>query len=76
MSNVINKEMMLNRFAAFKRFNDWETEHPCSLEAREALAAIGSIYSLMPPEARKSSPDLYGIKAMQSALSHISIRGC
>jgi len=74
MSNHINKEKLLHRFAAFKQFNVWEKAHPCSIEAREALAAIGSVYNLMPPDARNSSPDLCGIKAMQSALSHI--RGC
>jgi len=73
MSRLDNKEKLRNRFAAFKRFNDWEKEHPETVEAREALAAVGTIYNLMPPESRNSFPDLRGIKAMQSALSHIRV---
>ncbi len=71
MSNLTNKETLQRRFAAFKRFNEWEKGHPCSFEAGEALAAISSIYNLIPQEFRKTSPDLCGIKAMQSAFSHI-----
>jgi hypothetical protein len=71
MNTLIDKEKLLDRLAAFKKFNDWEKEQACSMGASEALAAIGSLYNLMPPEARNSSPDLRGIKAMQSALSHI-----
>jgi hypothetical protein len=71
MNTLIDKEKLLDRLAAFKKFNNWEKEHPCSMNAIEAFAAIGSLYNLMPPEARNSSPDIRGIKAMQSALSHI-----
>jgi len=71
MSKLDNKEKHLNRFAAFKRFNDWEKKHPNTIDAREALAAVDAIYNLMPPESRNSFPNLCGIKVMQSALSHI-----
>jgi|WetSurMetagenome_2_1015567.scaffolds.fasta_scaffold290351_3 hypothetical protein len=71
MKKLADKENLLSRLAAFKKFNDWEKDQACSMDASEALAAIGSLYNLIPPEARNSSPDLRGIKAMQSALSHI-----
>jgi hypothetical protein len=73
MSKLYDKEKLRNRFAAFKRFNAWEKEHPCAIEARDALASIGTIYNLMPPESRNSSPNLRGIKSMRSALSHIRV---
>jgi len=71
MYQLDNKENLLKRLAAFKKFNDWEKEHPVEIGARESLAAVGKIYDLMPPESRNSFPDLCGIKAMQSALAHI-----
>jgi hypothetical protein len=71
MKSLAEKEHLLDRLAAFKKFNNWEKGQLCSMNAIDALAAIGSLYNLMPPEARNSSPDIQGIKAMQSALSHI-----
>jgi hypothetical protein len=73
MNKFYNKEKLRNRFAAFKRFNAWEKDHTEAIEAREALASIGTIYNLMPPESRTSSPDPRGIKSMQFALSHIRV---
>jgi hypothetical protein len=73
MRKFDNKEKLRNRLAAFKRFNDWEKEHADVIEAGEALASIGAIYNLMPPESRNSSPNLRGIKLMQSAFSHIRV---
>jgi hypothetical protein len=73
MRKFDNKEKLRNRLTAFKRFNDWEKEHTNVIEAREALASIGTIYNLMPPESRNSSPNLRGIKSMQSAFSHIRV---
>jgi len=71
MDNLNSKEELANRFAAFKRFNEWEKENPVSMDARGALAAIGAIYELMPDEIRDYHPDSFGVKAMQAALSHI-----
>jgi len=74
MNKLNSKEELVNRFAAFKRFNEWEKKNPVSMDACGALAAVGAIYDLMPEKSRNYSPDSCGIKSMQSALSHI--RGC
>jgi len=71
MNKLNRKKELLNRLAAFKRFNEWEKENPVSMDACEALAAVDAIYELMPDEIRNSHPDSSGVKTMQFALSHI-----
>jgi hypothetical protein len=63
------KNFYAARAAAFRRFNEWEEQHPLELDPEEALAAIGALYELIPPEARKRAVDTEGVRKMHAALS-------
>jgi hypothetical protein len=71
MRDIVDKEKLLDRLAKFKKFNEWEEAHPCTMDAEEALAAIDFLYNLIPSDSRNSSPDITGIKKMKSTLSNI-----
>ena len=66
-----DKEKILARAEMFKRFNDWEAMHPIELEEKEAVAAVGAVYTLLPVESRKRAVDPGGVEAMRRALSHL-----
>ena len=55
--------------AARSRFNEWEAKNPIRLEPAEAVAAVGFLYDLLPPESRERPVDPSGIMKMHRALS-------
>jgi hypothetical protein len=69
MQDHDQKNLYPGRVAAFRRFNEWEEQHPLELDPEEALAAIGALYDLIPPEARKRAVDTESVRKMHAALS-------
>jgi hypothetical protein len=65
------KKHFAARSAAFRRFNAWEQKHPVEMGAREALAAVGKLYELMPIESRHRVFDPNGVTTMRRALSRL-----
>lgn len=71
MKQIGDKEQLERRAAALRRFNEWETRHPIEMTPAEALAAIGTLYELIPPESRQRALDPSGVQKMRQALSHL-----
>jgi hypothetical protein len=69
MQDHNQKNLYSVRAAALRRFNEWEEQHPLELDPGQALAAIGALYELIPPEARKRPVDTEGVRKMHAALS-------
>lgn len=65
------KKLFAARTAGFRRFNAWEQKHPIEMDAREALAAVGKLYELMPIESRHRVFDPNGVTTMRRALSRL-----
>ena len=61
------------RAAALGRFEAWDRKHSISLEPAEAIAAISSLYRLLPEEARRreDDPQFSGVQRMLDALSRL-----
>ena len=57
------------RAEALERFARWEAQHPCTLSAAQAIAAIGSLYALLPEESRSRPVDASGILKMHHCLA-------
>jgi hypothetical protein len=56
---------------ALARFAAWESVHPMQLTPAAAIAAIGTLYELLPPESRRRPVDPSGVARMQAALRHL-----
>lgn len=65
------------RNAALRRFQAWKAEHPSRLDPTAAIAAVGFLYDLLPPEARhrESDPEFEGVRHMRQALAVLGPRG-
>ena len=74
MQDHDQKNLYSARAAALRRFNEWEEQHPLELDPEQALAAIGALYDLIPPEARKRAVDTEGVRKMHAALSSLKGR--
>jgi hypothetical protein len=72
MVTYFHRAQLLTRAKSLRRFNDWEARHPIELGAKEAVAVVGAVYSLMPIESRKRSVDPSGAGTMRKALSHLA----
>ena len=59
------------RAAAFARFAEWEASHPMMLAPAAAVAAVGSIYEMLPPESRQRPVDTTGVARMHDAFRHL-----
>ena len=56
-------------------FNKWESTHPGrEKNSQQIFASLGTIYELLPLEARRrvEDPDRSGIRAMHRALRHLN----
>src|SRR5687768_9516601 len=53
--------LLRERADRFERFAAWETSHPSQLTPRAAVAAVGALYELLPPESRRRPIDTSGI---------------
>lgn len=73
MSIFGTKEEVLARLEGFRRYNEWERAHPVELTPAQALAAISSLYRLMPAEARErcDDPTYRGVQIMNAALARL-----
>jgi hypothetical protein len=56
------------RAEALGRFSAWEAAHPIRLSPGAALEAIGALYELLPPSARRRPVDPSGVMAFHQAL--------
>ena len=54
---------------ALRRFEKLERTFPVDRDAARALAGIGWLYDLMPPEARQREVDPSGVRSLHEALS-------
>ncbi|MBW2615805.1 MAG: hypothetical protein JRD02_06490 [Deltaproteobacteria bacterium] len=71
MKTFVDKSEILARTAALRRFNLWEEKHTHVMGGQEALAAVGAIYDLLPPESRRRGFDPSGLRAMHLSLSYL-----
>ena len=71
MKTIVDKSEILARAAALRRFNLWEEKHTNVMRGQEALAAVGAIYDLLPPESRRRGFDPSGLCAMHLSLSYL-----
>ena len=60
------------RTEALARFAAWESSHVMRLTPAAAVAAIGTLYQLLPPESRRRAIDTAGVARMHEALRHLS----
>jgi hypothetical protein len=60
------------RAEALARFATWESSHRMRLTPAAAIAAIGTLYQLLPPESRRRAVDASGVTRMHEALRHLS----
>lgn len=60
------------RAEAWARFAMWESSHVTRLTPAAAIAAIGTLYCLLPPESRRRPVDPAGVARMHEALRHLS----
>jgi hypothetical protein len=60
------------RAQGFTRFAAWESAHPMQLTPAAAIAAIGTLYELLPPESRRRPVDPSGVLRMHAALRRLS----
>jgi hypothetical protein len=59
------------RIEGFARYAEWEAAHPARLTPSDAVASIGAIYALLPPESRRVPVDASGVRRMQDALRRL-----
>ena len=71
MKNIVKKSELLARTAALTRYNLWEENNIRFMGEQEALAAVGAIYDLLPPESRRRGFDPSGLRAMHLSLSYL-----
>lgn len=60
------------RAEALARFATWESSHVMKLTPAAAVAAIGTLYQLLPSESRRRAIDPAGVACMHEALRHLS----
>lgn len=60
------------RAEALARFAAWESSHAMRLTPAAAIAAIGTLYQLLPPESRRRPVDPAGVARMHEAVRHLS----
>jgi hypothetical protein len=64
--------LLRTRAKALARFSIWESVHPMRLTPAAAIAAIGTLYELLPPESRRRPVDPSGVTRMHGALRVLS----
>ena len=68
------KTQIEKRNRALAAFNRWEAKHPGNrLSVQQTFASLGTLYDLLPPEARRRSEDRNrsGIRTMHRILGHL-----
>ena len=60
------------RAEALARFETWEASHVMRLSPAAAIAAIGTLYDLLPAASRRRAVDPAGVARMHEALRHLS----
>jgi hypothetical protein len=65
-------ELLRARIEGFERFARWEASHPARMTPAAAVASIGALYVLLPPEARRRPVDPSGVRRMHDALRVLS----
>lgn len=65
-------ELFRLRIEGFRRFAVWEASHPSRMTPADAVASIGALYELLPPDARRRPVDPSGVARMRDALRVLS----
>lgn len=68
------KEEVLALMDGFRRFNEWEEQHPVELTPQESLAIADELYSMLTHEARNRNddPEYRGVRTMTAWLSRLT----
>ena len=74
MKESLYKSKFLNHIKALEKYNAWELIHFQDLTINKALVLIGSLYQLIPIEARQRTPDPSGIIRMRKAFSKLEAK--
>ena len=64
--------LIRERAERFARFAAWEASHPARLTPASAVAAIGTLYQLLPPASRRRPIDTSGVARLHDALRHLT----
>lgn len=78
MSSRFGTQEELARFRArLLRYSCWEEAHPVSLTPEQAIAALGTLYDLLPLEARTANDDprYEGARKMMPAFAKLGRTG-
>jgi hypothetical protein len=62
------------REAALSRYEAFAPTAPVTMSPAEALAAVGLLYDLLPPESRERAVDPDGLAALHRALAALGAR--
>jgi hypothetical protein len=65
-------KLVRTRAQGFARFAEWESSHPMMLTPAAAIASIGALYQLLPPESGQRPIDVTGVNRLHDALRHLS----
>jgi len=62
-----------SRTAALSVFAEWDRENPVVMDPTRAVAAVASLYRLIPPDARRreDDPEFEGVGRMLDALARL-----
>ena len=65
-------KLMRARVEGFARYAEWSASHPAHLSPADAVASIGALYELLPPESRRRPVDPSGVRRMHELLGQLS----
>ena len=70
-------ERLRKRAEALARYEAWDREHPEPMDPAAAIAAVSSLYRLLPEEARRreADPEFEGVGRMLDALALLGRSG-
>ena len=60
------------RAEGFARYAEWAASHPAHMSPADAVASIGALYELLPPESRRRLVDPSGVRRMHDLLGQLS----
>ncbi|GBC80783.1 hypothetical protein [Thermoanaerobaculum aquaticum] len=67
-------ELLRERQAAWERYARWAAMKKSFLSPSAAVASVGFLYQLLPPESRKRPPDVRGVALMHRMLAVLEAR--
>jgi hypothetical protein len=65
-------DLLRDRAEAYRRFEEWEVEHPMRLTPAASVAAVGELYALLPAGSRRRAVDPSGVARLHDALRRVA----